>query len=129
MAGWVDYVDHGCGDGHENNDDGHENDDNDHENDDNGQNNCDDGDHKMMMMVMKMMMMVIKMMIMVLIIVMMVMTQVYQCTADNGVGSPVTRKISLRVLCKLFAQTHINTLTHLPKPTLTHCSQHKRVYL
>ena len=51
MAGWVDYVDHGCGDGHENNDDGHENDDNGqengdngHENDDNGPNNCDDGD-------------------------------------------------------------------------------------
>ena len=60
--------------------------------------------------VMKIMMMVMKMMIMVLIIVMMVMTQVYQCTADNGVGSPVTRKISLRVLCKLFAQTYINTL-------------------
>ena len=55
-------------------------------------------------------MVVMKMMIMVMMIVMMVMTQVYQCTADNGVGSPVTRKISLRVLCKLFAQTYINTL-------------------
>ena len=26
--------------------------------------------------------------------------QVYQCTAANGVGEPVTRRVTLRVLCK-----------------------------
>ena len=66
-----------------------------------------------MMLIVVVVVVVMKMMIMVPIIVMMVMTQVYQCTADNGVGSPVTRKISLRVLCKLFAQTHTFAQTYI----------------
>ena len=40
--------------------------------------------------------------------------QVYQCTADNGVGSPVTRKISLRVLCKQF-QLHNNLMSKITR--------------
>ena len=29
-----------------------------------------------------------------------VLLQVYECTAENGVGQPVTRRITLRLLCE-----------------------------
>jgi hypothetical protein len=36
---------------------------------------------------------------------------VYQCTASNGVGEPVTQNISLNVLCKWYVFTCRNMFT------------------